>query len=155
MGRLVRAVPRSGLQAGEAYDNYMERVAKLVPSEVLAAYLAIESLVTKRLTESASPAAADSTASSVGVVVSYIVSYRTLAAASFVALLVFNVFYLLRSRTVGQPFVGHIVLSCIAFIVWVYAVKGSVLYPLYDPTVAGILVILFTLGLGIFEPRIG
>ena len=153
MGRLVRAVTIGGLQAGDAQDNYMERVAKLVPSEILAGYLAIENLITRPQVQTGSSSAAPSSLTSSDLLVSYVVEGRWLAISTFVVLLIFNVIYLFRSRTPGEPYRGHIFLSSIAFLVWVYATKGTALYPLYHPTLAGVLVILFTLGVGIYQPQ--
>ena len=144
MGRLVesRRAPELGMAGttrdptgprGPAGENYATRVAKYIPGEVLAAYVAMQSF------------AAGITAAP-----------RTLAAvawAVFAIGLACTPLYLARQARPGQPVRLHLSLSTIAFCVWAYALGGPfAVAGWHVPAIGSIALVAFTLVAGLFEP---
>ena len=116
---------RMTVSSDQAAKQYLEKVAKLVPSEILAAYLTVVGLV---------PLVQNGHLRAV------------VYAASFLTCLVVTPLYFTSVAEKYRPKRNHIVLSTIAFAVWAYAVSGSTMIPhWHDPAIASILLILFTL----------
>lgn len=104
--------------------EYLEKVAKLVPSEVLALYLALVGWV---------PA------------VKLAISKSWLYAGCFVICLIFTPLYLSKMADKGKPKRTHLILSTLAFMVWAYSVSGATVIPnWYDAALAGMATLLFT-----------
>lgn len=140
MSRLVDPVPdgvgRLSAKGSSAADT-VERVAKYIPGEVLAGYLAITALV-----ESGTTPDTDE---------------RTtwLVAAGLIGL-VFTPLYLNKLARPGWPKRLHIVVGTAAYIVWTYALKGAwAELDMYDALLAGVLLIVFTLITGLLAPQQG
>jgi len=104
------------------HDNvYKDRLLKLIPSEIVAAYLVIEGLIPKD-----DPQAA---------LVSLI---------SSVILLVFIPFYLKRTMAVQKPV--QILFTMVSFVVWVYSLGGPFAhYDLYTGYIGSVILVLWTL----------
>jgi hypothetical protein len=114
----------AGGQQQNAAKDYLEKVAKLIPSEVLAVYLGLIGWV---------PA------------VHFAVSKTWLYGGVFVFCLVLTPFYLSAMADKNKPKRMHLILSTIAFPVWAYSVSGASVVPnAYDPAVAGMLTLIFT-----------
>ncbi len=109
--------------------QYLEKVAKLVPSEVIAGYLAIVGFIA---------AVGDADAR------------LWLGWAAFALGLVLTPFYLNTQAEPDRPKRNHLILSTVAFVVWAYAVSGATLLPdFHTDAVASIVLIAFSLVSGI------
>jgi hypothetical protein len=109
--------------------RYLEKVAKLVPSEILAGYVTLIGFVPLVHQTAAQP---------------------WLYAAIFVTCLGLTPVYLNAQAEHGKPKRNHLVLSTAAFIVWAYSISGSVLVPsIHDPAVASICLVAFSLVSGV------
>jgi hypothetical protein len=105
--------------------HYLEKVAKLVPSEVIAGYIALAGLVPLVRSSSARP---------------------WISALVFLACAVLTPIYMNIQAVPGKPKRNHLMMSTIAFVVWAYAISGATLVPSWhDPAVASILLVLFSL----------
>jgi hypothetical protein len=113
-----------GGQPPNAAKDYLEKVAKLIPSEVLAVYLGLIGWV---------PA------------VRFAVSKTWLYAGVFLVCLVLTPLYLSAMADKNKPKRIHLIVSTIAFPIWAYSVSGGSVIPrAYDPAVAGMLTLIFT-----------
>ena len=141
MSRFVRAQGQAEDErlepdaAGAAGDGYAARVAKYVPSEIVAAYVAILAVL--------DPAAADATA-------------HALCRVSFLVLLAATPAYLwLVGKPGDRPPPVQLVVSTLAFAVWAYALRGlSCAFPglPFDGRVAFVALALFTVVSGLLRP---
>lgn len=138
MGRLVDFGPEVELtgsrRSGLAGDDYVTRVAKFVPSEVLAAYVAMMGIVV----------AMDKTD-----------TWRTpLAWGTFGLCMIFTPLYLSRFKAIStRQKVLHITLSCLAFTLWSYALGGPFeIAGIYRANIGSLLLIAFTLVSGWLKP---
>ena len=102
-------------------NPYKERLLKLIPTEIVAAYLVIEGLIPQEATH--------------GAVVSLI---------SFGVLLGLIPLYLKKTMQVHQPW--QIVFTMVSFVVWVYSLGGPFIhYGLHISYMGSVLLILWTL----------
>lgn len=139
MNRLVEPRPkgaRTRMLGDETRDSYLERVAKYVPAEIVAAYLAI-----------------------IGFAVN-VASGKLLAMIlAFAVCLVATPLYLWRMGKRSKVKAVHLIISSIAFVVWAFAAGGAGGVfgvdglNIYDPSWASIVLVLFTLASGLIEPR--
>jgi hypothetical protein len=127
----------------EPGDDYAARVAKYVPGEIVAAYVAILAV----LDPGAAPASAGLT--------------HTLCRVAFLVLLAATPAYLVALGKPGDraPAV-QLIVSTVAFAVWAYALRGlSCAFPAvpFDGRVAFVALVLFTVVSGLFRPppRVG
>jgi hypothetical protein len=151
VGRLITPEIVGGIgQAGQPGDDYLTRLAKLIPGEVLALYLSVENILTTKPDQSFTPPN-----DIAGQFIAYIVSGQRLPIYCFYGLLIGNIIWLYAWRKKGDPYIGHIVLSTIGFVIWIYAMRGTALLPWYHPQIAGILVAFYTFGVAaIYQPKI-
>ncbi len=127
----VGASAAQGASGGAA--RFLEKVAKLVPSEIVAGYLVLVGLVPLVRIESSKP---------------------WLNAAVFLLCLVLTPVYLNRQAEPGKPKRTHLIVSTCAFVVWAYATSGAlVVGHYYDPAVASIALVGFTLVSGAIRLR--
>ena len=99
-------------------EKYIGRLLKLIPSEIVAAYLAIQGIVPVE-------------SQKLGLLVLSLV------------LLVLTPLYLLKVQKVKQ--VTQVVVSSFAFIVWVYSLGGPfVHFKIYEPWIASVILLLWT-----------
>lgn len=138
MSRLIERVqgrPKLFAEGGEGAKEYGERIAKYVPSEIIAAYLALLPVVLAGTD-------ADTTK-------------RTVLLAVILAVgLVFTPLYLRRFEGSSKVKKYHLVISTAAFLVWSYSIQGGLFddVGIYDHVVAAILLTIFTLASGLFAP---
>jgi len=183
MGRLVQPARRtvggaqggsyeaSGGQAGgDGGDTYADRVAKYIPGEVIAAYLALdrnlipskEAFLEKVRTIGRTAETGTATALSAGGDPALFAqkAFAMLPLGILMVGIVFTPIYIYtvaRQSGPGTPWVTHAVIATLAFLVWAYAIQGSALtlgqagFP-YDGSVASAAVVLFTLVSGAFSP---
>ena len=140
MARSIDPIPRggklfAGRPASENAQEYAERFAKYVPAEVIAAYLTLLPIVVSGTDPDT--------------------HRRTLLLGVIFGLgVVFTPLYLWRfpgDRRVKQY---HFVLSTTAFVLWSYSIRGGFLEDIgaYDPVLAPILLVTFTLASGLAAP---
>jgi hypothetical protein len=125
-GGLARATDNS-------VKDYFERVAKYVPSEVLAAYLTL-----------------------VGVIANAPMPRRLwLDLVSFLVGLVMTPIYLAKMADKNEPKRLHLVIASVAFVVWSYSLKG-IFEDLrwYESITASVALVLFSLISGAFYPTV-
>jgi hypothetical protein len=140
MSRLIDPIPRGGkLFSGddkeEKAQHYLERVAKYVPAETIAAYLTLLPIVL-------SGTDAETTR-------------RTVWLAVIFALgALFTPLYLWRFPGELKVKWFHFVISTAAFVVWVYSIRGGLFDDLgvYDTVAAAVSLVTFTLASGLFAP---
>jgi hypothetical protein len=111
----------------EGTKGYLEKVAKLVPSEVLAAYMTMIGLVSsiRKIPE---------------------IHHFWIYIGIVVICLPITIWYLLFQAEKGRPKTTHIIVSTFAFIIWAYAISGHVVWPqMYDTGIASIILVLFSL----------
>ena len=108
-------------------QRYSERLLKLIPSEIIAAWVAIQGMI---------PAESGPW-------------FPTGAAA---VLLVLTPFYLRRFQNVRRP--EQLAVSSLSFLVWVYTLGGPFRYwGLYRPWSASVLLVLWTVAMPLFMGR--
>ena len=141
MSRLVEARPRGarafGGNATQDIKDYFDRVARYVPSEILAAYLTLLPIVIG--TTKADP------------------TIRiTLLAVILFGLGLLNIPYLLRAALPHQPKRKHIIVSTLAYLTWTYSIGGLWTdLGVYREAVAAILIVFMSLGSGLVIPYEG
>jgi hypothetical protein len=119
--------PRRGFEV-KADSRYLEKVAKLVPSEVIAAYVALVGFVPLVRSEPARP---------------------WLYAVVTVACAVLTPIYLNQQADPKKPKRVHLIVSTTAFAVWAYALFGATIVPqAHDPAIGSIVMVLFTVASG-------
>ncbi len=181
MGRLVQpahlervTIRGSGFEAAATTmvpvggDSYQDRVAKYIPGEVLAAYMALDRMVVPDASKFAGQAqafaeapAADPSTSTIGLLAdlsSRLALYESLPFAVLLLGLIFTPLYI-RQLAVkmgpGTPWRTQAAMSTAAFLVWAYAIQGGAFTAglgIYNGTFASALLIIFTLASGLFEP---
>ena len=111
--------------------GYFEKVAKLVPSEVIAGFLAMCGFVPNM--------EADSQQTTYWVLVIFC--------------LVLTPLYLNFQAEKEQPRVVHLLISTVAFAVWAYVTKGDVLFNNFSVSIASIVLVAFSLVSGLIPLR--
>ncbi|HTT97585.1 MAG TPA: hypothetical protein VMF58_06010 [Rhizomicrobium sp.] len=137
MGRLVTAVPAPGaisLASSPPGDDYATRVAKYIPGEIVAAYVAIQNIWTMN-------------AACVPGTTEWLI---------YAAFVVLTGLYLYSRRTPGDPYIAQVAIGMVAFVIWSYALtacpKFGVFAPYFSEKAAGVLLILFSLAAGLYQP---
>jgi len=139
MSRLVQArLPEATKRdtRPEDRDTYLERIAKYIPGEILAAYIFLLGVT--------APAAP-------------VNRFWIVMGISLFCLLL-TPLYLARMAKTGEPKALHLTIGTLAFPVWAYAIAGAQGafalngVNLYDSIVASVLLVGFSLLTGLFEP---
>jgi len=108
------------------FNTYLEKVSKLIPSEIIAGYLTM-----------------------IGFVESIkILDKGVVAWVIFAAGLILTPFYLNNVAEADKPKKNHLILSTVAFLVWAYVTTGAILFSttgIYDSAIASITLVLFSL----------
>jgi hypothetical protein len=163
MGRLVQPQARPGdsTRSGGSYeatsgsrdgDEYASRVAKYIPSEVLAGYLTLEGLLGPVQSSAETGSAPRATSPATGII-SW-VQPEHIAAGIFLVGLVFTPLYILTFGLRNKvPWVTHAIMATLAFCVWAYAMKGSFLEPFYNGSLAAAILVVFSLISGLIKPN--
>jgi len=100
-------------------QNYRDRLLKLIPSEIVAAYLVLSGIIPRE--------------AKLGTLIVSIV------------LLVLVPFYLWRLHNVQRT--SQLMITTISFVVWVYSLGGGpfAVWELYEPWIASVILVLWTL----------
>jgi hypothetical protein len=146
MSRLVEPTrpSRGFLRQQTSRSEYAERVAKYIPGEILSAYLAVNGILAQ-VAQGPDP---------LRILVHF---------AVFVFLLGLTPIYFRLIARPGEPTKTQIVMSMLAFVVWVYNLGGpfAAVYPTYVsapihmPWLGAILLIIFTVVSGLVAPQEG
>ena len=133
MSRRIQTLQLNAAGAGQAPDTYFDKVVKYIPADIVAAWVAVVGLV-KSATD---------------------VPSGTIMWIAFVAgVLLTAAWTWKQTHQSGQPpAVMQIVISTVAFIVWVFAL-GTPFSELafYNPLYGSLLLIAFTLTVGLVNP---
>lgn len=155
-------------------DAYQDRVAKYIPAEVVGAYVSLDSVLSDQ------PAVRDAAISRIPELGSAPTEAPSLLAALismpgivfFFCLLLSPIYVWHMARKAGiQTWKMQAVIATAAFVVWAYAIKGSVFFQnetlnkwaelnlhrdqFYDPQFGAALLILFSLLVGFYQPKEG
>ncbi len=131
--RSTRSISRNAPPAEEVVverretssGGYLEKIAKLIPSEIIAAYLAMIGFVP---------------------LIQIVGNRQVVYWVIFGLCQILTPLYLNRQAEKGQPKINHLILSSIAFAVWAYVTTGSSLVPnFYDAALGSIMLIGFSL----------
>lgn len=120
---------RSGASENQVKD-YLDRVSKYIPAEVLAAYIAMNGMATSSKHQA------------------------TLFAIIFIACITCTPIYITRFTTTKKEAWTNSVMAVIAFAIWAYATGQGIFtcIGLYDPPTASVLLALFTFISGAVVP---
>jgi hypothetical protein len=115
---------------GKSFTDYLDKVAHLVPSEIIAGYLTMMGFVGALKNPG---------------------SKEIFLWIIFGAGLILTPLYLNMVADKGKPKRNHLILSTLAFLVWALVTSGSQLWPMithseYDPAMASIILVLFSMG---------
>jgi hypothetical protein len=131
MGRLFYDKSNTSIQprvaSGEEkkVNDYLDKVSKLIPSEVIAGYLAMFGLVP---------------------LVQKTDIHSTVFWIIFWLCQILTPIYLNSQSEKGKPKRNHLIISSIAFTVWAYVTTGKTLVPdFYDAAIGSIILIAFSL----------
>ncbi|GAA3647223.1 hypothetical protein [Flavivirga jejuensis] len=106
-------------------NGYLEKISRLIPSEIIAGYLAMFGFVPLIEKEDVR-----------GYVIWII----------FIMCLILTPIYLNKQAEKGKPKINHLLVSSLAFIIWAYVTTGMKLVPeLYDAAAASIVLVAFSL----------
>jgi hypothetical protein len=110
---------------GEGSKDYLEKVAKLIPTEIIAAYVALLGFVP-------------------------LIRNGNLHGWFYWAIFLFcsamTPIYLNWQAEKDQPKKRHTIISTAAFVIWAYSVSGATVIPgLYDAAIGSILLVVFSL----------
>jgi hypothetical protein len=103
------------------YNRYKDRLLKLIPSEIVAAYLVIEGMIPSGETHA-----------------------PLVSLIAVLVLLILIPFYLNKTMNVKRT--GQIILTMVSFIIWIYSLGGPfALYGVHIGYVGSVLLVLWTL----------
>lgn len=137
MGRLVTAKPRGAESfADKDKDDYLERVVKYIPAEIVAAYVAVQNILDTQ-----------------GCKVPQSWWYGL-----YLIFVVLTPAYLYTRRTKGEPYMLHLAIATAAFVIWSYALTNCAKFgvfslEMYDAKLAAVALIMFSLIAGILQPK--
>lgn len=144
----------NGGQSTEQVDEYASRMIKYIPSEVLAGYLTLESVVTQGSTRAVAAAG-----TATGNIMDQIGNH--LPAGVFLLGLVFTPLYIWSfSWKTKAPWGLHAAIATLAFCIWAYAMRGIFFTTplfgtgpvLYHPQLAAGMLVIFSLISGLIKP---
>ncbi len=157
MGRLVRIPKRAhdevsiaGLEdvlgASEAQpapvpDNYLERIAKYIPGEVLAFFIFINAILEQVMRSGGK------TALMAGVPVS------SVATGALIFCMILTPLFVWYVREEGDAWLTNACVSAMAFPFWAYAIGAVAFTDVWDGNLAAILLATFTVVSGLIAPR--
>lgn len=127
---------------GPKLEDYLERVAKYVPVEIIGAYMAIRGAFPAHGTEDGLPTAVE--------------------IAVYLACLALTPLYLIKLGGDVPGKATQIAIACVSFVVWTYAIGGPFFWGALEaasatrivyPGLAGALVVLWSLAAGLVKPE--
>jgi hypothetical protein len=130
-----------GHDAPQAGDNYLERIAKYMPGEVLAFFIFINAV----LAQAAKGGGKDATMAGLPVM--------TVAQGSLIIALVLVPLFVWYVREEGDAWLTNAIVSTLAFPFWAYAVGAVAFGDVWDGNLAAILLATVTVVTGLVSPR--
>ena len=130
-----------GQESTASGDNYLERIAKYVPGEVLAFFIFINAI----LDQAARTGGAG--ASMAGIPVS------TVAQGSLIVCMILVPLFVWYVREKGDAWLTNAFVSTLAFPFWAYALGATAFSDYWDGNLAAILLATFTVVSGLVSPR--
>ena len=127
-------------------DDYPTRMAKYVPAEVVAFYLAADKLFTK---------GAGAAATGLNLAEAFVQkNLYYFSVAVFVIALIGTPFYYRQLATNNEPWKVQAAIATVAFVIWAYAVQGGIYSEaeLYSAAIASFLVLVWTFAAGFVKP---
>ena len=138
---LPGGLAQTGADAEPAADNYLERVAKYIPGEVLAFFIFINAILDQAVRTGGK------SATMAGFPVT------SIASGALIAGMVITPFFIWYVREDGDAWITNAFVSTLAFPFWAYAL-GAVAFADYrDGNLAAILLATFTVVSGLISPR--
>jgi hypothetical protein len=128
-------------QAGSQSDNYLERIAKYIPGEVLAFFIFINAI----LEQTARIGGKDAAMAGVPVAV--------VAFGAVVVGFVLTPLFVWYVREDGDAWLVNAIVSTLAFPFWAYAIGAAAFNDYWDGNLAAILLATFTVMSGLISPR--
>lgn len=121
--------PEAFAGEGQGFNEYLDKIARLIPSEIIAGYLTM---------------------------IGFVGSVKDTQAQNIITWIVFAIgliltpIYLNKVAEAGKPKRNHLILSAFAFLVWAYVTTGKQLLEtispnLFDQAVASIILVAFSL----------
>jgi hypothetical protein len=125
----------------EPADNYLERIAKYVPAEVLAFFIFINAILEQALKTGGKGAAMAG------------LPVTTVAQGALVVALVLTPLFVWYVREEGDAWITNAVVSTLAFPFWAYVLGAVAFDGFWDGNLAAILLATFTVVSGLIAPR--
>lgn len=121
--------PKAFAGESQGFSDYLDKVARLIPSEIIAGYLTM---------------------------IGFVGSVKNIQVQNVIAWIVFAIgliltpIYLNNVSEIDKPKRNHLILSTVAFLVWAYVTTGERLLQtispdIYDQAVASIVLVAFSL----------
>lgn len=121
--------PKTLAKEGQGIDEYLNKVARLIPSEIIAGYLTM---------------------------IGFVGSVKDIRTQNVIIWIVFAIgliltpIYLNKVADAGKPKTNHLIISTLAFLVWAYVTTGkqlleTILPNLFDQAIASIILVAFSL----------
>jgi hypothetical protein len=132
---------QDGQESAAAGDNYLERIAKYVPGEVLAFFIFVNAILAQAA-KIGGPAA-----NMAGIPVATVAQGALIVCMILVPLFVWYV------REKGDAWLTNAFVSTLAFPFWAYALGATAFSDYWDGNLAAILLLTFTVVSGLVAPR--
>jgi hypothetical protein len=126
--------------AGQAGDDYLTRMVKYIPAEIVGCSMLVNSILAQAVT------AGNGTATMAGL------SVTTIAAGALLAGLILTPLFCWYVREEGDAWVVNAVVSTIAFPFWAYLMGAVAFDKFHDGNLAAILILAFTAVSGLVTP---
>jgi hypothetical protein len=130
-----------GMHQAEPVDNYLERIAKYVPGEVIAFFIFINAILEQ------TARAGGKAAVMAGVPVT------TVSQGAFVIGVVLTPLFVWYVREEGDAWILNAFVSTLAFPFWAYALGATAFNDYWDGNLAAILLATFSVVSGLISPR--
>jgi hypothetical protein len=130
-----------GQDSTAAGDNYLERIAKYVPGEVLAFFIFINAILDQ------AARTGGNAATMAGIPVS------TVAQGSLIVCMILVPLFVWYVREKGDAWLTNAFVSTLAFPFWAYALGATAFSDYWDGNLAAILLATFTVVSGLVSPR--
>ncbi len=124
MARLYYERPNKGFRGPDREGSYMEKIVKIIPAEIIGIYVFFVGIV-------------DTFPVSISDIIKWTV---------FLSMLILIPLAFSKMNTKKKPIRNHIIISCLAFVVWAYSLSGEKMLgsAYFHPAIASVSLMLFT-----------